>query len=77
MERLKTNEDQKEREKRFKRLSSEERRSLIRKKLKMQGLTEGSGLKEKDQSSYNKEEIKDLILITRCFQKIKYNNSSK
>ncbi len=45
---------------------------LIRKKLEQQGLTEGSGVKEKDQSAYDKEEIIDLILLTRCFQKNKF-----
>ena len=59
----------KERKKRFKSLSSEERKMLIRKKLEQQGLTEGSGVRGKDQSSYDKEEMIDLILLTRCFQK--------
>ena len=61
-----------ERKKRFKNLSSEERKILIRKKLKLQGLTEGSGVKEENQSSYDKEEMIDLILLTRCFQKNKF-----
>ena len=45
---------------------------LIRKKMELQGLTEGSGVKGKDQSSYDKEEMIDLILLTRCFQKNKF-----
>ena len=57
------------RKKRFKSLSSEERKILIRKKLELQGLTEGSGVKEKDQSAYDEEEVIDLIILTRCFQK--------
>ena len=61
-----------ERRKRFKSISSEERKKLIRKKLLMQGLPEGSGVREKDQSSYDKEEMIDLILLTRCFQKHKF-----
>ena len=61
-----------ERKKRFKSLSSKERKKLIRKKLSMQGLTEGSGVREKDQSSYDKEEMIDLILLTRFFQKNKF-----
>ena len=69
---MKNGESRKERKKRFKSLSSEERKILIRKKLKLQGLTEGSGLKEENQSSYDKEEMLDLILITRCFQKNKF-----
>ena len=61
-----------ERKKRFKSLSSEERKILIRKKLEIQGLTEGSGVRGKAQCSYNKEEIIDLILLTKCFQKKKF-----
>ena len=61
-----------ERKKRFKSLSSEERKMLIREKLELQGLTEGSGVREKDQSSYDKKEMIDLILLTRCFQKNKF-----
>ena len=60
------------RKKRFKNLSSAERKMLIRKKLKLQGLTEGSGVTGKDQSSYDKKEMIDLILLTRCFQKNKF-----
>ena len=52
----------------FKNLSSNERKKLIREKLKAQGLTEGSGVLEKDQSAYCNKEIIDLILITSCFQ---------
>ncbi len=65
-------ESREERKKRFKSLSSEERKILIRKKLKIQGLTEGSGVKEENQSSYDKEEMLDLIILTRCFQKNKF-----
>jgi len=69
---MKNSESREERKKRFKSLSSEERKILIRKKLKLQGLTEGSGVKEENQSSYDKEEMLDLILLTRCFQKNKF-----
>ena len=65
---MKNNESREERKKHLKSLSSAERKILIRKKLEQQGLIEGSGVREKDQSSYDKEEIVDLILITRCFQ---------
>ena len=64
-------ESREERRKRFKSLSSEERRILIREKLKLQGLTEGSGVNQKDQSSYDKKEIIDLIVLTKYFQKNK------
>jgi len=66
---LRNSESREERKKRFKNLSSAKRKMLIRKKLELQGLTEGSGVRGKDQSSYDKEEMKDLILLTRCFQK--------
>ena len=65
-------ESREERKKRFKNLSSAERKMLIRKKLELQGLKEGSGVREKDQSSYDKEEMIDLILLTRCFQNNKF-----
>ena len=64
-------ESREERRKRFKALSSEERRILIREKLKLQGLTEGSGVNQKDQSSYDNKEIIDLIVLTKYFQKNK------
>ena len=69
---MNNSESREERKQRFKSLSSAERKMLIRKKLELQGLTEGSGLREKDQSSYDKEEMIDLILLTRCFQKNKF-----
>ncbi len=69
---MKNSENREERKKRFKSLSSAERKILIRKKLELQGLTEGSGVREKDQSSYDKEEMIDLILLTKCFQKNKF-----
>ena len=69
---MKNSESSQNRRKRFKNLSSAERKILIRKKLELQGLTEGSGVREKDQSSYDKEEMIDLILLTKCFQKNKF-----
>ena len=69
---MKNSESKEERKKRFKNLSSAERKILIRKKLELQGLLEGSGVRGKDQSSYDKEEMIDLILLTRCFQKNKF-----
>tara|TARA_Y100001968_G_C19125042_1_gene603831 strand:+ start:505 stop:717 length:213 start_codon:yes stop_codon:yes gene_type:complete len=62
-------ESSKERKKRLKSLSSEERKLLIRKKLQLQGLAEGSGVREKLQSSYDNKEIIDLILVTRYIKK--------
>ena len=69
---MSNSESREERKKRFKNLSSAERKILIRKKLELQGLTEGSGVREKDKSSYDKEEMTDLILLTRCLQKNKF-----
>ena len=69
---MENNESREERIRRFKSLSSAERKILIRKKLELQGLTEGSGVSDEDQSSYDKEEMIDLILLTRCFQKKKF-----
>ncbi len=69
---MNNSESREERKKRFKSLSSAERKILIKKKLALQGLREGSGVREKDQSSYDKEEMIDLILLTRCFQKDKF-----
>ena len=68
---IRIHESPEERSKRFKELSSEERKRLIRKKLKAQYLTEGSGVIAKDQSSYDKEEMIDLIRLTSCLQKNK------
>ena len=69
---MKNSESREERKKRFKSLSSAERKMLIRKKLELQGLTEGSGVRRRNQSSYDKKEMIDLILLTRCFQKNKF-----
>ena len=64
---MKNSESREERKKLFRNLSSAERKLLIRKKLELQGLSEGSGVKEKDQSSYDNDEMIDLILLTKCF----------
>ena len=69
---MSNSESREEMRKRFKNLTSAERKMLIRKKLELQGLTEGSGVRGKDQSSYNKEEMIDLILLTRCLQNNKF-----
>ncbi len=74
---MKNNESLEERLKRFKSLSSKERKILIRKKLELKDLTKGYGLQEKDDSYYEKEEMIDLIILTRCFKKQNFNNLSK
>ena len=56
-----------ERKKRFKAMSSDERKALIRKRMKDKGLEEGSGVPWKNLSSYDRNEIWDLIQVTSCF----------
>ena len=56
-----------ERKLRFEAMSSYERKALLRKKMKAEGLEEGSEVKLL--SSYDREEIWDLIEITSCFPK--------
>ena len=65
-----------ERKKRFKEMSSNERKDLLRKKMKQEGLEEGSGIAGKDLSSYDRNEIWDLIQATHCFSEIQKENGS-
>ena len=60
-------EGSKNRKERFKAMSSAERKVLIRAKMEAEGLEEGSGVPGKDLSSYDRNEIWDLIQVTRCF----------
>ena len=60
----KGHEDRKER---FKAMTSNERKALIRKKMKAQGLEEGSGVPGKGLSSYERDKVWDLIQITNYF----------
>ena len=60
-------ETKQERKERFKAMSSDERKALIREKIKAKGLKEGSGVPGKDLSSYDRDEIWDLIQVTSCF----------
>ena len=62
-----TKESNAERKKRFKAMSSTERKALIRAKMKAEGLQEGSGVPEKNLSSYDRGEIWDLIQVTSFF----------
>ena len=50
-----------ERKEHFKAMSSDERKALIRKKMNDEGLKEGSEVPGKDLSSYDRDEIWDLI----------------
>ena len=62
-----TKESNEERKERFKAMSSADRKALIRAKMKAEGLQEGSGVPEKDLSSYDQNELWDLIQVTSCF----------
>ena len=62
-----------ERTKRFQAMSSYQRQDLLRQKMKAQGLVEGSGVKPL--SSYDTDEVWDLIQITSCFPEMQANPS--
>ena len=62
-----TKESREERKNRFKTMSSAQRKALIRAKMKAEGLQEGSGVPGKDLSSYDRDEVWDLIQVTSCF----------
>ena len=62
-----------ERTKRFQAMSSYQRQDLLRQKMKAQGLLEGSGVKPL--SSYDTNEVWDLIQITSCFTEMQVKSS--
>ena len=74
---MKKNETPQERKQRFKAMSSEERRSLIREKLRAHGLEEGSGIPGKNLSSYDRDEIWHVIQVTSCLSEMKQKNDEK
>ena len=57
--------------KKFKSMSSTERKALILKKMKALGIEVGSGIPNK---KYDNKEIYELIYITKCFPKLKKKN---
>ena len=57
-----------ERAKRFKTMSSTERRKLILEKMKAKGIEVGSGVSNK---KYDSEEIFELIHIASCFPELR------
>ncbi len=59
------------RKERFKAMTSFERKALIRAKMKVEGLEEGSGVPGKSLSSYDRDEIWDLIQVTSCFPEMR------
>ena len=60
--------DKKERMKKYKSMSSQERQELILKKMKDKGLEVGSGVPDK---KYANEEVYELIHIANCFPELK------
>ena len=64
-------ESNEERKERFKAMSSADRKALIRTKMKAEGLQEGSGVPGKNLSSYDRDEVWDLIQVTSCFPELK------
>ncbi|KZR75019.1 hypothetical protein PMIT1320_01649 [Prochlorococcus marinus str. MIT 1320] len=60
-----------ERRARFKAMTSSERKALIRKKMKAAGLVEGSGVPGTTLSSYDQEQVRELIRITSCFPEMR------
>ncbi len=44
--------------------------------MKAEGLVEGSGVPGKDLSSYNKNELWDLIQVTHCFPELQAKKSA-
>ncbi len=72
-----TKETNEQRRKRFKSMSSNERKALIREKMKAKGLQEGSGVSGKDLSSYDRDEVWELIQITSCFSEMQRRIKTK
>ena len=60
--------DKEERRKKYKLMSSQERKELILKKMKAKGIEIGSGVPNK---KYNSEEIYELIHIANCFPELR------
>ena len=70
-------ENSQERKERFMSMSSAERQALIRAKMKAEGLQEGSGVRGKDLSSYDRDEIWDLIQVTSFFPEMQIKPRGK
>ncbi len=60
--------DKKERRKKYKSMSSQERQELILKKMKAKGIEVGSGVQNK---KYDSKEIYELIHIANCFSELR------
>ena len=60
--------EKKERMKKYKSMSSQERQKLILEKMKAKGIEVGSGVPNKN---YDNEEVRELISIASCFPELK------
>ena len=60
--------NKKERLKRFKSMTSEQRKELLLKKMKEKGIEVGSGIPNK---KYDSEEVYELIQIANCFPELR------
>ncbi len=58
----------------FKSMSSQERKALILKKMKANGIEVGSGVPNR---KYSQVEVRDLIRITNCFPELRDKNQKK
>ncbi len=60
--------DKEERRKKYKSMTSQERRELIIKKMKVKGIEVGSGVPDK---RYDSQEVYELIHIANCFPELR------
>ena len=60
--------DKEERRIKYKSMSSQERKELILKKMKVKGIEVGSGVPSKN---YDNEEVYELIHIAKCFPELR------
>ena len=60
--------EKEERRKKYKSMSSQERKELILKKMKVKGIEVGSGVPNK---KYDSEEVYELIHIANCFPELR------
>ena len=60
--------DKEERRIKYKSMSSQERKELILKKMKVKGIEVGSGVPNKN---YDNEEVYELIHIAKCFPELR------
>ena len=64
--------DKEERRIKYKSMSSQERKELILKKMKVKGIEVGSGVPNKN---YDNEEVYELIHIAKCFPELRVKDN--